>query len=142
MGADLVGTWKLAAWRRIAGGAKVSYPLGDDAIGVLLYTPTGRMSVHIAAANRPPLVTDDPPLGGDTDKRADSYSTFLAYAGSYDVQGDSVVHHIDVSLFPNWSGEVQTRSLRFDGNELVLRTPPIEGPAGNVVNELVWTRES
>src|SRR5450756_2527032 len=61
---DLNGTWSLAAWRRIAGDGSVSYPLGADARGLLVYTENGRMTVQIAASNRPVLASDDP-LGGD-----------------------------------------------------------------------------
>jgi len=137
----LGGTWKLAGWRRIGDDGSVEYPLGTDAQGQLIYTDNGRMAVHIAAADRPPLATGDP-LGGDTAERAGAYSTYLAYFGTYELDGDSVVHHIDRSLFPNWSGEKQVRPYTIDGDELVLRTPPAAGDSGvTVVNELAWTRE-
>jgi Lipocalin-like domain len=136
----LAGTWRLVAWRRIAQDGGVSYPLGDDASGLLVYTEDGRMAVTLAAANRPELGTNDP-LGGDVEKRAHAYSTCLAYAGDYEVRGDTVVHRIDVSLFPNWSGEEQVRPFTYDGSELVLRTPPTEGASGTVVNEIAWVRD-
>jgi hypothetical protein len=138
---DLSGVWKLVSWRRIAGDGTVSFPLGADASGMLVYTESGRMAVQLAAADRAPLKTDDP-LGGDVDERADAYSTCLAYVGRYEVQGDTVVHWIDVSLFPNWSGAEQSRPFTFENDELVLRTPPMETATGTVVNELAWTREA
>ncbi len=138
---QLAGTWKLVAWRRAAEDGTITYPLGEDASGLLIYTADGRMAVQMAAANRPPLATDDPPLGGDAQKRAAAYSTCLAYFGSYELRGDSVVHRIDVSLFPNWSGAEQSRPFTYAGNELVLRTPPMEGVNGTVVNEIAWARE-
>lgn len=138
---DLVGTWKLRAWRRISGDGTVAYPLGPDASGLLLYTGSGRMAVQLAAAGRPPLTSDDP-LGGDVEQRARAYSTCLAYVGTYEVREDAVVHRIEESLYPNWSGAEQVRPFTYDGTELVLRTPPAEGPHGQVVNELSWTRES
>jgi hypothetical protein len=137
----LGGTWKLIAWRRIAADETVSYPLGTDARGQLIYTMNGRMAVHIVGADRPPLATDDP-LGGDMAARAGAYSTYLAYFGTYELDGTSVVHHVDGSLFPNWSGEKQVRPFTIDGDELVLRTPPMPGDdGGTVVNELAWTRD-
>jgi Lipocalin-like domain len=137
---DLSGVWKLVAWRRIAGDGTVSYPLGDNASGMLVYTANGRMAVQLTAADRAPLKTDDP-LGGDLHERAEAYSTCLAYVGRYEVQGDTVVHWIDVSLFPNWSGAEQSRPFTCEDDELVLRTPPMETAAGTVVNELAWARE-
>jgi hypothetical protein len=138
---DVVGTWKLVAWRRIVDDRTVSYPLGEDAAGVLIYTPDGGMAVVLTAANRPEMPKNDP-LGGDVDKRAEAYSTCLAYVGTYELRGDEVVHRIDVSLYPEWSGDVQVRPFTYTGEELVLRTPPARTPNGIVVNEIAWARES
>jgi lipocalin-like protein len=137
---DLTGTWKLVAWRRIVDDGTVSYPLGEDAHGLLVYTDNGHMIVQLAAANRPPLDTTDA-LGGDVQERADAYSSCLAYFGSYEVDGDTVIHRIDSSLYPNWSGAEQSRPFTYDGRELVLRTPPVSGPNGTAVNEIAWARE-
>lgn len=140
MGADLIGTWTLAAWRRVTEDGSVSHPLGADAHGLLVYSPNGRMSVVLAAAGRPQMETADP-LGGDVQARAAAYSTCLAYYGTYEVRDDEVVHRVDVALFPNWSGVEQVRPFTLDGDELVLRTPPMQTSAGSVVNELAWERE-
>jgi hypothetical protein len=137
---DLSGSWRLVSWRRIVDGGSPTYPLGEDAHGLLVYTANGRMIVQMTAANRPPLDTGDA-LGGDAQDRADAYSGCLAYFGTYEVDGDTVVHRIDVSLYPNWSGDVQARPFTYDGRELVLKTPPVSGPNGTVVNEITWARE-
>ena len=137
----LGGTWKLTAWRRIADDGAVSYPLGTDAHGQLVYTSSGEMAVQIMGANRSALDTDDP-LGGNVEARASAYSTYLAYFGTYELQGDSVVHRIDGSLFPNWCGEKQVRPFTSERGELVLRTPPMKLANGTtVVNELAWARD-
>ena len=137
----LAGTWKLVAWRRIAGDGTISYPLGTAARGQLIYTPDGRMAVQISRSNRPPLATGDP-LGGDAQARADAYSSYLAYFGTYEVQDGSVVHLIDGSLFPDWSTQKQVRPFTLEDGELVLRTPPMQLSGGTtVINELAWTRE-
>lgn len=137
----LPGTWKLIAWRRIAEDGTVKYPLGADARGQLVYTPNGYMAVQIMGANRSTLVTDDP-LGGDVTARAAAYSAYLAYFGTYEVQGESIVHRIDGSLFPNWCGEEQVRPFTAERGELTLRTPPMKVADGTtVINELAWARE-
>ncbi|MDA0160137.1 lipocalin-like domain-containing protein [Solirubrobacter ginsenosidimutans] len=141
MAIDLSGVWRLVAWRRIAGDGEVSYPLGDNATGTLMYSASGRMAVQLTAAGRPKLHTDDP-LGGDESERAAAYSTCLAYVGSYVVQGDTVVHTIDQCLYPNWAGAEQSRPFTYDNGELVLRTPPMVTATGTVVNELAWAREA
>jgi hypothetical protein len=138
---DLCGVWNLTAWRRIADDGTITYPLGEDARGQLVYTETGRMAVQMTGESRPLLETSDP-LGGDTRQRADAYSTCLAYVGSYEVRGDTVVHWIDVSLFPNWSGAEQIRPFSYSHDELVLRTPPTASGTGVIINEISWVRDT
>lgn len=99
------------------------------------------MAVQMTGASRPLLETSDP-LGGDTGQRADAYSTCLAYVGSYEVRGDTVVHRIDVSLYPNWSGAEQIRPFSYSHDELVLRTPPTDSGTGSIINEIAWIRDT
>lgn len=138
----LRGTWQLVAWRRIAADGTVTYPLGTDARGQLIYTSNDRMAVQITAASRPRIAADDP-LGGEAAERAAAYSTYLAYFGTYEVQGEQVIHHLDGSLFPNWSGAEQDRPIATsDNGDLILRTQPMKLADGKtVVNELAWNRE-
>jgi hypothetical protein len=137
----LSGTWDLIGWRRIADNGSITYPLGEDARGLLIYADNGRMSVHMAAANRAQVPGGDP-LGGDPEARAGAYSTYLAYFGSYEVQGQNVVHHIDESLYPSWSDEKQVRPFTLESDQLVLHTPPMTLPDGTTaVNEMAWRRD-
>ena len=138
---DLVGTWELVSWRRIVNDEMVTYPLGEHARGRLVYAPDGAMAVTMIASERPSMPDNDP-LGGETGKRAEAYSTCLAYIGTYELRDDEVVHRIDVSLYPNWAGDEQVRPFTYTGDTLVLRTPPVSGASGTVVNELAWARQA
>jgi hypothetical protein len=40
---------------------------------------------------------------------------FVAYAGRYSFHGDRVVHHVELSLFPNWVGSDQERWVELAG---------------------------
>ena len=111
--------------------------MGEDAQGTLLYAEDGYMSAMMTAANRPGIDGGDP-LGGDLGARAAAYSTCLAYSGTWERQGDTVIHRVTDSLFPNWSGTVQPRPIEDRDGQLVLRTPQ-DGP-GSVVNEMAWMR--
>ena len=89
---------------------------------------------------RPPIPPEHS-RGGDGPPRAGAYSTYLAYFGTYEVKGEQVIHRLDSSLFPNWSGEEQARAIGSEGDDLVLRTPPMKLADGTtVVNELAWAR--
>ena len=138
---DLAGSWRLVEWRRIAGDGSVSFPLGQDAQGLLIYAPDGHMAVVLTAGGRPPIEGNDP-LGGDERARADAYSTCLAYAGTYQRTGDTVVHTLEESLYPNWTGTLQSRPIGERDGNLVLSTPPQTGPSAGTVNEIVWSRAS
>jgi hypothetical protein len=138
MSVNIVGSWKLLAWRRLEVDT-VIYPLGEDATGILIYAEDGSMAVQMTAAQRPSIPTADP-LGGDAEQRAAAYSTCVAYFGAWEVDDGNIIHHVEVSLFPNWSGTVQARPFTCHGQELVLRTPPVAGPNGTVVNEMSWVR--
>ena len=48
----------------------------------------------------------------------------------------TITYPFESSLYPNWSGADQTRQVSGDADELVLRTPPIDG----VVNEISSAR--
>jgi len=140
MALDIVGCWRLLSWHRIEGDS-VTFPLGERACGMLIYTSDFSMMVQMFAANRPQVDSSDP-LGGDVDARAAAYSTCLAYFGSYEVTDDVVVHRIEDSLYANWSGAVQERPYSYAGDTLVLRTPPAQGPNGEIVNEISWHRSN
>jgi hypothetical protein len=45
----------------------------------------------------------------------------VAYAGGYSFDGDRVVHHVELSLFPDWVGSDQERSVKLAGARLTLK---------------------
>jgi len=137
---ELVGRWRLVAWETTHGSDETIRPLGDDAHGLLIYTADGSMSVQITAADRKLLGSADP-LGGSELQRAAAYSTCLAYCGRYEVCGETVVHTVDVSLFPDWAGAEQVRLFELAGDQLTLRTPPIDAGEATVTAELRWVRD-
>jgi hypothetical protein len=136
--AALIGRWKLTSWHNSIGG-QLSYPLGRAPQGVLIYTPDGWMAVQITAPDRHAIDTMDP-LGGSEPERATAYATSLAYCGRYEVEDDRVVHEVELCSFPNWAGQQQVRLVELDGDELVLRTAPVQTRIGVISSELRWAR--
>jgi len=63
------------------------------------------MAVQMAAADRG-LIGAENPLspGAAAEQRANAFSTYLAYYGTYEVERDRVIHDVQISLFPDWSG--------------------------------------
>jgi hypothetical protein len=105
-------------------------------MGLLIYSGDGYMSVAMMSASRQKFVDKDVKKGTNEEKAA-SVDTYVSYSGRYEVQGDKVIHHVEVCLFPNWVGNDQKRTFQFDGNRLTLSTPL---PGGDIQRSahLVW----
>jgi hypothetical protein len=137
--ASLVGTWRLVSLESRTADGQVSYPWGTDAVGYIIYNEDGYMSVAIMGSNRSEFASGDI-KGGSTEEKAAAADTYISYCGRYEVQGDTVIHHIELSLFPNWVGVDQKRALQFDGNRLLLSTPPILVEGTERTSHLIWER--
>jgi hypothetical protein len=77
------------------------------------------------------------------DIRAAAAAGYLSYSGTYSMDGDDVLHHIELSLMPNWVGKTERRHIEWvqmdDGHDLVLSTPPTKTDGGRTaVNRLRW----
>ncbi len=136
----LVGKWRLVSCVGRTEDGSVALPLGAKPDGSLLYTESGWMTAQLCAADRAALASEDL-RGGSDSQLAAAFLSYVSYCGSYEVIGDVVVHRVEMSLFPNWVGTEQVRSFELTGDELLLRTPPIEVGGRMLVNELRWRRE-
>jgi hypothetical protein len=65
----LVGAWQLLSWENRAADGQVTYPMGTDALGSLLYTASGRFSVTISRRGRAGFAAGDL-LSGATEEQA------------------------------------------------------------------------
>lgn len=135
----LVGAWRLVSWENHAADRQVTYPMGADAVGYLIYTADGRCSVMISRAGRAAFAANDL-LSGTVEEKARAVEGFVAYAGRYTFHGDRVVHHVEVSLFPNWVGSDQERSVELFADRLTLSASPLLLAGRPQVPRLVWER--
>jgi Lipocalin-like domain len=135
----LVGAWQLLSWENRAADGQVTYPMGANALGYLLYTGDGCFSVTISRAGRAGFTAGDL-LGGTTEEQAQAMESFVAYAGRYSFHGDRVIHHVELSLFPNWVGSDQQRWVELSGDRLILSASPLLLAGQLQVPQLVWER--
>jgi hypothetical protein len=136
----LIGTWRLVSWEnRSVGDGEVSHPLGRDAVGYIMYGRDGYMSVAISRPDRARFAAGDL-LGGGTGERARAAETYVSYCGRYEFRGETVVHFVELSLFPNWVGAEQERLVEVAGDRLTLSTRPMV--LGGVLRtaSLTWER--
>jgi hypothetical protein len=134
-----VGAWRLLSWENRTAEGRVTYPLGREVSGYILYTADGHMNVAIMAAGRPRFAGTDP-LGGTVEERAAAAKTYLSYAGTYEIGEGEIVHHVQISLFPNWVGDAQYRFFALDGDRLTLSTAPLQLAGAERRAYLVWER--
>jgi hypothetical protein len=131
---QLLGTWKLRSWvREVAGTGERYNQAGERPDGYLSYSADGRMYAFIIWDNR-----IRPPGAVPTDEeRVKLHQTMIAYAGTYTVQGDKVIHHLDASWDQILIGTDQVRFFKLDGNILTIRTGPnrslVDGREGQAV---------
>jgi len=136
---SLLGTWRLVSFESRSVDGKVSYPWGKNTLGYIMYNEEGYMFVAIMSANRPKFSSEDL-KGGTTEEKAAAANTYISYCGRYEVQGDTVIHHIELSFFPNWVGVDQKRILSFNGDRLSLNTPSILVDGIEQTHHLIWER--
>jgi Lipocalin-like domain len=95
------------------------------------------MSAIIVGDNRPKPMD----LTKLTDQeRAELFKTMVAYAGTFTVEGDRVVHNVDISWNENWTGTAQARHFRVEGRRLIIRGDQIGLDGRHVIAVLTWEK--
>jgi hypothetical protein len=135
----LVGTWKLLSWENRTLDGEVSHPLGEDASGYITYSKDGYVFVAIMAGARRPFAAEDL-LSGSRAEKAHAAETYVSYCGRYEFYGETVVHHVELSLFPNWVGSAQERLVKINGYRLTLSTRPLLLEGRQQTAHLLWER--
>jgi lipocalin-like protein len=135
----LIGTWRLVSWENRSVDGRVSHPLGEDAVGYIMYNQDGYMFVAIMRPDRAEFAAGDL-LSGSTEERARAAGTYVSYCGRYEFRGGTVVHHVELSLFPNWVGVDQERLVEVVGDRMTLSTRPILLEGMQRTARLIWER--
>jgi hypothetical protein len=140
--ANLIGAWTLESYEsRSIDGSSVTYPLGRDAQGIIMYTPDGYMSAQLMRSGRTPFRHDDAD-SAERDELAAAAGGYFSYAGPYTVVRDGLIaHHVALSLIPNWIGTTLYRAARLNGSRLELSPPePTLIDGERRMANLLWRR--
>ncbi len=136
----LVGTWRLVSVVSKTDKGDVNKTVyGEHPQGIIAYGADGRMMVIITEDGRKPLSVNDR-VSAPIEERAQAFSTMNAYAGTYTLSGDKVVHHVEISAIPNWVNTDQSRTVKIQGDRLTVTTPPLARGGAMQTLELTWER--
>jgi hypothetical protein len=121
---ELIGVWRLREYtERDEDGATRPGPLGTHPDGLLIYEPTGYMSVSMMARG-----------AGATPE------SFMGYAGRWQLCGAGrIAHHVAVSAHPQMVGTTQERDFHVVGDALTLTGTAVISTTP-LVRALRWER--
>lgn len=121
---ELVGAWELRSCTTTRPGGEREFLYGHSPHGVILYTPDGWMSCHMAC--------------GEADLGKPGITQYSSYEGPVVMRAaDKVVeHHVRLSTNDWMPGTIQERAYAVDGDTLRLSAQL----NGNHI-EVIWSRE-
>ena len=123
--AALLGTWSMTSWKReIVGTGEQIDALGPDPVGYINYGSDGRFYALVVSRNRSAPASLPP---SETEK-VKLFDSMLAYAGTYTVDDEKAVHHVDVSWNQAWTGTDQVRFYKLEGDKLTISSAPAKDP--------------
>lgn len=68
-------------------------------------------------------------------------NSMTSYAGHYTIHGNQIIHHVDISWNQAWTGTIQKRFFKFEGEYLVLTMPTFLDPKeGQTKIDLKWKK--
>jgi Lipocalin-like domain len=135
---ELAGTYQLisSSTKHLETGQTVPE---ENAKGFIMYGADGRMLALITYGNRPKAessakLTDD--------QRIQLFRTMLAYGGTYEFDGKTMTHHVDICADEVRCGTTLVRDVTVDGDRLVYTTRPQPSPVDGkmIVITLVWQK--
>ncbi len=135
----LVGTWKLVSFELRLEDGTIKHPWGKELTGQVMYGLDGYMAGSFMKKGRPVFGAPDVMAGTPQEFEA-AMKSYVGYAGPYTIHGNRVIHHANVSLFPNWTGSDIERFFDIDGNKLTLSTPPLVFGGVPATAALVWEK--
>jgi hypothetical protein len=134
---ELIGAWSLESFVTDEKGGAEKPRFGPNPVGYLIYTADGHMSATLMGVHRAALTAPD----GSSSTPAEvtsSLANFLSYAGRFEIRGNHVFHHVEVSVFTNLVGTTLERQFDLSRDTLTIKTLPPE--IWNGSNRLVWRR--
>jgi hypothetical protein len=133
---SIVGVWKMTSWtRKETATGKIVKSYGEHPAGIVIYTKGGHFVAFVAGQDRKAPGKADP-----TDaERIELFKTMYGFGGTYKVDGNKLLTHLDTSWIQAWTGtdrpptvlEIKDKQMTatsspfkstIDGQEIVVTT--------------------
>ena len=138
---DIEGLWNLLSMEQRYDDGRVIYPFGRNVEGRIYYGADKSMFCAIQKSGRTPFSTGKQ-WTADASEKARAYNDYLTYCGRYEMDGDTVTHHIEISLYPDWIGKRQSRKIRLMNGRLHITARLEDNTPEARTSLLVWERTS
>lgn len=123
------GTWQLQSWTAMKNDTPTGYPMGEDALGQIIYAEDGHMCAFLMRSD---FAANDAPAEPET---------CLSYGGKWQFAEGKIAHQVDFSSLPHWVGRTLVRHVAADGTLMTLRTEVETSKSGaRYEHILVWKR--
>jgi hypothetical protein len=147
---QLIGAWQLSSIHILGPNGPMPDPFyNTDSTGILIYDPSGWMSVQIVGQPRPAMeapASRPAPAGlaDDAQLKAAVLDTYYAYFATwqYDETTSMVTHHVKSSLIPGEAGASYSQRVTLEGQDLIFTTVRQAAAGGTTVQKKVWKRIS
>ena len=121
----LIGTWKQLSGTMVEEGSASSRSnLSAAPNGFVNFSADGRLILLSTDSARKKPAGEVP-----TAAEAEAlYRSMIAYAGTYEIEGNKVTYHLEATWNESWTGSKQVRFWKVDGDLLTVTTPEIVNP--------------
>ena len=141
----LVGAWRLVSVDTIRPGGEIIHPFyGGHPQGLIIYDPSGWMSVQIVSDPAPVVPRGDSRdtfRNAPVEEKAIAADGYYAYFGPYtlDERASIVTHHVVEALYPGERGANFVRRYTIAGDLLTL-VAKVHEAGEDREQRLVWRR--
>ena len=113
--------------------------MGKHPKGRLTYTAEGYMHALMMPDGRAKFPSGD--VFGTDEELLGAAGHFVAYCGRFEIEGETIFHHPDLSFFPNWAGTRMAREAKLEGNRLTLTSENQVRGGRESTAVIVWDRD-
>jgi len=136
-----LGAWKLVSTEyKYSNGRTTPYPdLGPNAVGFLMYTPSGHMCEQLMKPGRPRWAEANTPTASEA---ASALDGFISYCGAFEIRENerTIIHRPETGWSPNYPGTAQERPFHLvNGDRFFFRGASTEKQKDGTEVPVIWT---